>query len=145
VAPLACAANPQAVLGNHNNELTSKQKRFAYALVCETLKFNDALDAVVGGSLPAELLSSGDGELEFLGAKGGERKLPRSLAYVMCYDLLLSGRRKLQGGGYAKKALLKHLPALTTALHELLAASSVQPGKFRISQLCARHWHTSAR
>ena len=31
----------QAVLGRHNHKLDAKQKRFAYALVCETLKFNE--------------------------------------------------------------------------------------------------------
>ena len=73
----------EAVLGKHNDRLSNKQRRFAYALVCQTLKFNEALDAVVGEALPPELL---DEEA----AAGEQRTLRRSLAYVMIYDLVSS-------------------------------------------------------
>ena len=105
----------EAVLGKHNDRLSNKQRRFAYALVCQTLKFNEALDAVVGEALPPELLDEA-------AAAGEERTLRRSLAYVMIYDLVFSGRRKVDGGGWAKRALLQHEPALSAAAERLVAA-----------------------
>ena len=115
----------EAVLGKHNARLSSKQRRSAYALVAETLKFTEALDTVVE-ALPAGLLTDGGSRDE--NERQVEGKLRRSLAYVMIYDLLFSGRRKMQGGGVAKRTLLKHQPALVAARDQLLAARSARPG-----------------
>ena len=133
----------EAVLGKHNDALSNKQRRFAYALVCETLKYaplrkslfslhsscsyliqallgwgryNEALDTVIEAVLPPELLGTAREASE--GAL-----LRRSLAYVMCYDLLFSGRRKLQGGGWAKKKLLEYEAPLVAQLEQLVAAN----------------------
>jgi putative methyltransferase len=128
----------EAVLGKHNDKLSTKQRRFAYALVCETLKFNEALDIIIAEALPGDLLCDRRPARGGGGTPGGPhrkhqpqpqpQRLWCSLAYVMCYDLLLSGRRKLQGGGSAKRTLLQHESALVAALERLLAQRSVQPG-----------------
>jgi putative methyltransferase len=84
--------------------------------VCETLKFNEALDVVIEAVLPPELLGTAREATE------GD-VLRRSLAYVMCYDLLFSGRRKLQGGGWAKKKLLEYEAPLAAQVETLVAAN----------------------
>lgn len=114
------ASVAEAVMGKHNDKLSDKQRRFAYALVCETLKFNEALDTVIEATLPLALVSthatccftrnlpllvvnrrsllSNCLRLQLGTAKEAEEGdvLRRALAYVMCFDLLFSGRRKLQ-------------------------------------------------
>jgi putative methyltransferase len=124
----------EAVLGKHNDALSNKQRRFAYALVCETLKFNEALDTVIEAVLPPALLGTAREATE------GD-VLRRSLAYVMCYDLLFSGRRKLQGGGWAKKKLMEYEAALGAQVEKLVAANRApghkggRPGKAELKML----------
>ena len=60
--------------------------------------------------------------------RGQPKRLSRGLLYVMCYDLLMSGRGKLQGGGWLKRTLLEHEDELRNVLDKLLSQHSAQPG-----------------
>ena len=75
--------------------------------------------AVEVGSVaaPAAVDSDGSGWREPCG------RIRRSLAHVMVYDLLLSRRRKIQGGGWAKRILLERKPALDQALERVMKAA----------------------
>lgn len=79
-----------------------KNKRSSYALVCETLKYKEVLDEIINTS---KLFIQ-------------EPKLKSSLAlvYISLYDFLFSTNQKIKGGGFVKKAILKHFNAIRTAL-----------------------------
>ncbi|XP_074045543.1 28S rRNA (cytosine-C(5))-methyltransferase isoform X2 [Macrotis lagotis] len=80
--------------------VTSKNVRQLYALVCETQRYSEVLEAVIGSA----------GLLE------AERKLPPPLAKVLVYELLLG--RGLRGGRW-KPVLARHQARLRAELARL--------------------------
>jgi putative methyltransferase len=73
-----------------------------YALVCETLKFKDVLEALMAAT--KDFSSNRD-------VKG----LRPTLRLLLVYELVL-GKGKIQGGGAVKKVLLRYQNALKTSL-----------------------------
>ena len=79
-----------------------KNKRKAFALAAETLRHARRLDAAVAAAGVGEKLRA--------------LRAPRALLLLLLYDLLVSERQKIEGGGKLKKGLIAHEPALRAAL-----------------------------
>ena len=85
-------------------------KRSSYALVCQTMKYKRHLDVL----------------LENVNCTFEMKKMkPRSLGYIVLYDLLI-GRGKITGGGHVKKVWMKHSVLLKSALVDYLAEKGVK-------------------
>ncbi|GBG27581.1 25S rRNA cytosine-C5-methyltransferase rcm1 [Hondaea fermentalgiana] len=95
--PVAKVGLKALALGNN-----IKNKTKTYAVVCETLKYRDTLDAVLRG------------------AKLAPSQLARStgLLYVMLYDHLFG--KGIKGGGAVKRAIIEQDKALRTSLAEIM-------------------------
>ncbi|ETI30618.1 hypothetical protein F441_22195 [Phytophthora nicotianae CJ01A1] len=83
-------------------------KRSSFALVCETLRYKPLL---------RELLAAVP-ECHKALKTPKNAKEPLALVFVALYDLLF-GRKKIQGGGYVKKALMQHQTSFRAALARL--------------------------
>jgi putative methyltransferase len=79
-----------------------------YALICQTLKYVDVLEALFRMSeMSAETLDVNPGAL-----------------FVYCYELLF-GAGKIQGGGAVKRRLMEHAPSLRESLTKYLKIRGV--------------------
>ncbi|RUS21547.1 S-adenosyl-L-methionine-dependent methyltransferase [Endogone sp. FLAS-F59071] len=77
-----------------------KDKRRMYALVCETLKYKEALNVVIDSSKLLQV----------------EKKLPRTLAFLLVHDLLFTKRGIQSSDGPLKQAILRHQTRLKAEL-----------------------------
>jgi len=94
-----------------------KNKSKTYAVVCETLKYRDAIDHVLRiAELDKEALARSEG-----------------LLYVMLYDHLWG--KGIQGGGAVKRTILSHDTALRAALQKVVEVR----GASDASDLVAEH------
>ncbi|KAF2077127.1 hypothetical protein CYY_001574 [Polysphondylium violaceum] len=84
--------------GQSNNTKTSKT---TYALVCETLKYKDVVDEIIG-MVP---------ELE-----KEKSNVKYSLMIVMIYELLFSSKQTIKGGGIAKKTIMQYKTQMVSSL-----------------------------
>ncbi|EGD81485.1 hypothetical protein PTSG_02202 [Salpingoeca rosetta] len=88
-------------------EAEYKQKKKLLALVCQTLKYQRAVDAIIA---KAQLLEK-------------EPTLSKELARVLCHDLLIGGVLRCTGSLY--EAIMRHKDELQTALADLMAERGV--------------------
>ncbi|KAK9761551.1 hypothetical protein K7432_013468 [Basidiobolus ranarum] len=90
------------------DEVTDKRKM--YALVCETLKYRDALNHILE---KADILKL-------------EKKLPKTLAMLLVHDLLFTKRGIQASDGPYKQAVLRHKSRLSSELVKLKIKSGVK-------------------
>jgi 16S rRNA C967 or C1407 C5-methylase (RsmB/RsmF family) len=100
------AKTPLTSLVYSSTAIPDKQKKAAYALLMGTLRYKSALEAVLESSNFMRL----------------DRRMNRALVLLMLYDLLLSERKAIMGGGTVKKLMMAHENHMRTALVRLKIA-----------------------
>ena len=95
---------------------TVSNKKAVYALVAQTLKFQQVIDQLVED------------------CRISVRKRPKALVYIMVYELLFSRRQKIQGGGKLKQVVARKEKALRASLARLLIQRQVDDVKLLIPE-----------